>query len=167
MPMPSFAEIQFELASVLAVPEEELTEDQKALLPGYIDFLKGQERDKIDAFWAFIKEEEGRADAIKAESKRLASKAATIQNRLSYLRGLYLHVMRSNGLKKVSGNAYTLSVRTAKKVDVFDQNIVPEEFLRIIPESREVDKNAAKAALKEGRDVPGCALIETYSLQGG
>lgn len=164
--MPTFAEIQAELAMVLAIPEEDLTEEQRAVLPEYIDFLKTQERDKIDAFWGFIIEEAGRAEAIKAASKRLASKAATIQKRLDYLKGLYLHVMHSNGLKKVSGNAYTLSVRTDKKVDVFDQNLVPEEFLRIIPESREVDKNAAKAALKEGRDVPGCTLIETHSLRG-
>lgn len=164
--MPTFADIQAELAMVLSIPEEELTEEQKALLPEYIAFLKGQERDKIDAFWSFIKEEEGRAESVKALSKRLASKAATIQKRLDDLRGLYLHIMRSNGLKKVSGNAYTLSIRTDKKVDVFDQNLVPEEFLRVIPESREVDKNAAKTALKEGRDVPGCTLVESYSLRG-
>lgn len=164
--MPTFRDIQIELSNVLSVPEDEMTEEQKALKHEYIAFLKGQERDKIDDFWGFIKEEEGRAEAIKVQSEMLASKAATILKRLDDLKGLYLYVMQTNGLKKVSGNAYTLSVRTDKKVNVYDKNMVPETLMRVIPESLEVDKVAVKKALKNGENVPGCELIESYSLQG-
>ena len=51
--MPSFSDIQDEISSMLSIPDEELTDDQRAAMAAYLDELAGQEADKVDAFGSF------------------------------------------------------------------------------------------------------------------
>ena len=39
------------------------------------------------------------------------------------------------------------------------------EFVRVVPESREIDRAAVLKALKAGADVPGCELAQSTSLR--
>lgn len=162
--LPSFDNIEGELSAMLSIPEEELTEEQKLDLEQYLDELAGQEADKIDRFCQFLRIESERADAIKAESKRLARKAQTAQNRLDYIRARYLTIMQQHGLRKVSGKVYTASVRESQAVAIEDQNAIPAEFWKV-REERTPDKLKIKNYINAGQVVPGCNLISTYSLQ--
>ncbi len=73
--------------------------------------------------------------------------------------------MHSNALRKVQGNAYTLSVRESDAVAVpTDLTALPEIYLRR-KESVEADRAAIKEALKAGQVIPGCELRKSYSLQ--
>ena len=162
--LPTFDHIEEELSAILAIPEEELTKEQKLKLEAYLDELGRQEADKIDRFCQFVRIESERAEAIKAESKRLARKAQTAQNRLDYIRARYLTIMQQHGLRKVSGKVYTASVRESQAVAIEDQNAIPAEFWKV-KEERTVDKVMVKNHIKAGQVVPGCSLIPTYSLQ--
>ena len=84
--------------------------------------------------------------------------------RVSYLKHLYLCTMQSNGLKKVQGGAYTLSIREADSVDVTDVTALPDMYIRR-KESVEPDKIVLKEALKGGLEIPGAKLVKTSSLQ--
>ena len=73
--------------------------------------------------------------------------------------------MRTNGLKKLSGNAYTISVRESEAVAVTAQTEELPELYRRTKTTLEPDKATIKEALKGGLTVPGCQLVKTYSLQ--
>lgn len=162
--MPSFAAIQEEISSMLSIPDEDLTSEQRAAMDAYLDELAGQEADKVDAFGGFIRMEEARAEACRKESQRLASKAKTAEGRIAYLKHLYLCTMQSAGLKKVPGSVYTLSIREADKVDVTNLADLPELYVRR-KETVEPDKVMLKEALKGGIEIPGATLVKTQSLQ--
>ena len=52
--MPSFVAIQDEISAMLSVPDEDLTDEQRALMCEYLDELGSQEQDKVDAFAQFV-----------------------------------------------------------------------------------------------------------------
>ena len=162
--MPKFSDICDEISSMLSIPDDDLTDDQRAAMAAYLDELAGQEADKVDAFGSFIRVESARAEACKKESQRLANKAKTAEGRISYLKHMYLCTMQSNGLKKVQGSAYTLSIREADSVDVTDVAALPDMYIRR-KESVEPDKTVLKEALKGGLEIPGAMLVKTSSLQ--
>lgn len=162
--MPKFSDICDEISSMLSIPDEDLTDEQRAAMEEYLNDLAGQEADKVDAFGSFIRVESARAEACKKEAQRLANKAKTAEGRISYLKHLYLCTMQSNGLKKVQGSAYTLSIREADSVDVTDVAALPDMYIRR-KESVEPDKTVLKEALKGGLEIPGATLVKTSSLQ--
>ena len=162
--MPSFSDIQDEISSMLSIPDEDLTDEQRAAMDAYLNDLAGAEADKVDAFGQFVRLESAKADACKKEAQRLANKAKTAEGRISYLKHLYLCTMQQNGLKKVQGSAYTLSIREADSVDVTDVAALPDMYLRR-KESVEPDKTVLKEALKGGLEIPGATLVKTSSLQ--
>lgn len=160
----TFAQIQEEIAGMLDIPDDELNEEQRLALDAYLEELGSQEQEKVDNFAQFIRIEGARAEALKAEAARLASKARTAANRIAYLKDRYLDAMQRNGLQKVRGQIYALSVRAADVVTITNEAILPEKFVMekttIMP-----DKLAIKDALKKGEAVPGAILDKSYSLR--
>lgn len=160
----TFAQIQEEIAGMLDIPDEELDDGQRLALDAYLNELGSQEQDKIDAFGNFIRIEAARAEALKVEAARLASKARTASNRIAYLKQRYLDTMQRNGLQKVRGQIYALSVRATDIVSITNQDALPQQFIRV-KTTVEPDKVALKAALKAGQEIPGAALSQSFSLQ--
>lgn len=163
--MPTFDQIQQEISSMLSIPDDELTDEQRAALDAYLDELGQQEAEKVDGFGQFIRLESARVEALKAESKRLAARARTAESRIGFLKGRYAAIMHDHGLKKVEGNAYTLSTRASTSVVVpEDLSQLDDLFLRR-KETVEADKTVIKEHLERGMSIPGCALKTTLSLQ--
>jgi len=125
--MPTFNEIQQEIAGMLSIPDEELTPEQREAMDAYMDELAKVEADKVDGFGQFLKIQAALADACKEEAKRLIAKAKAAEASLARLKEHYTFTLRSNGLKKVSGNAYTISVRGRRRhsTDGRTSRIVP------------------------------------------
>jgi hypothetical protein len=160
----TFNSLEEEISAMLDVADEDLTEEQRALMSEYLDELGSQEQDKIDAFAQFVRMESARADALKAEANRLAARAKTAQNRLDFLRMRYLQAMQVAGLQKVRGQVYSMSVRTTDVVQITDEQALPQEYVtqKI---TTAPDKVALKDALKSGAVVPGAQLAKSYSLR--
>ena len=160
----TFAQIQEEIAGMLDIPDDELNEEQRLALDAYLEELGSQEQEKVDNFAQFVRIEGARAEALKTEAARLASKARTAANRISYLKERYLDAMQRNGLQKVRGQIYALSVRASDVVTITNEAILPEKYVMekttIMP-----DKLAIRDALKKGEAVPGAILDKSYSLR--
>ena len=160
----TFSQIQDEIRNMLDVPDDELTDEQREVMCSYLDELGGQEADKVDAFGSFIRLEAARAEALKVEAARLASKARTAANRISFLKSRYLDAMQRNGLQNVRGQVYALSVRATDVVTITNEVMLPKQYVvektTIMP-----DKMAIKDALKKGEDIPGAILDKSYSLR--
>lgn len=165
--MATFGNIQEEISSILAIPDEELTDEQRAAMAEYIAELGEQEAAKVDSFGQFLRLETARVEAMKEESKRLAARAKTVSNRLEYLRGLYAGIMLEHGLKKVKGSAYEIALAKSERVEVpASVDALPPEFIRVkVEETREADKAEIKAAIAAGREVPGCSVKKIYRVQ--
>ena len=163
--MPSFANIQEEIASMLSIPDEELTDEQRAAMDAYLDELGTQEADKVDSFAAFIRAETARNKYYREESQRFANKAKTSESRINFLKSRYLATMQQAGVKKITGNAYTLSIRSTPAVEVEDVDLLDDLYCRVIPERREPDKQIIKEYLRAGGSLPGCRLVQSDSLQ--
>lgn len=111
--MPSFDAIQDEIAAMLDVADDDLTDEQRQAMDAYLDELAQAEADKVDAFAGFIRQEAARVKFLKDEAA------------LDALPDIY----------KVS----TVKV--------------------------EPDKTTIGAALKDGKALPGCRLVNAISLQ--
>lgn len=166
--MATFAEIQNEIGNMLELADQDLTPDQQAAMDAYLDELGRQEADKIDSFGRFMTMENARIDATEAESKRLAQKAKSAKNRVNYLKARYAQILMDSGLKKVSGNIYSVSLRKSEKVEAPDTleglDALPDIYKRV-KTLVEPDKTAIKESLKGGVPVKGCRLVESFSLQ--
>ena len=158
--MPTFNEIQQEIAGMLSIPDEELTPEQREAMDAYMDELAKVEADKVDGFGQFLKIQAALVDACKEEAKRLIAKAKAAEASLARLKEHYTFTLR-----KVSGNAYTISVRESEGVAVTAQTEELPELYRRTKTTVEPDKAVIKESLKSGLTIPGCALVKTYSLQ--
>ena len=162
--MPTFTDILNEISNMLDIPDEELTEEQRATMDAYLDELASQEASKVDAFGQFVRLESARAEALKAEAARLSARAKAAQNRIDFLRMRYLQAMQGAGLQKVRGDVYTMSIRAADVVQITNTVILPEQY---VTEKTEIvpNKIAIRDALKQGREIPGAQLAKSYSLR--
>lgn len=169
--MPSFKSIQEEISSMLSVPDDELTPEQRAAMDTYLDDLGRMEADKVDAFGQFLRLEQDRVDALKQESSRLSARAKAAQKRIDGLKNHYLVSMQTAGVSKIRGDVYVISLRKSQQVQAPEDAAALEKLWEKDPVfvRRKVDFQPDKAAIKEaiaaGMMVDGCSLRENYSLQ--
>lgn len=163
--MPTMQQIEEEISNMLGIPDEELTDEQRAAMDQYLDELATQETDKIDHFAAFIREEAAHAKYMREESQRLASKARTAEGRISFLKACYLGIMQEHGLEKIKGQAYAISIRHTPTAVIEDETNLDDLYCRIVPAKREPDKKVILEALKGGVEIPGCHIVQSDSLQ--
>ena len=162
--MPKLSDIELEITNVLDVDESELNEEQVAALDGYLEELAGQEKEKIDGFAQFCRLQSERISALEAESKHLARRAKSLERGMNYLKVSYLSTMQRHGLQKLAGNVYAVSIRKTPVVRIEDEKAIPAEYWTEKVE-RSVSKTAIRDALKQGQEVPGACMAESYSLQ--
>lgn len=162
--MATFDQIQNEIASMLDIPDEELTDEQRQAMDDYLAELADMEVAKVDGFGQFVKVQSALADACTKEAQRLARKANSATRRISWLKKSYLEIMFQRGLKKVCGNAYAISIRDSETVVVESPDALPAIYVRE-KVTREPDKGVIKEALKGGLEVPGCYIQQMHSLQ--
>lgn len=165
--MPTFAHIQEEIANILNIPENELTEEQTKLIDIYLNELGQQEADKIDGFASFIRQQSAIAETIKKESQHLKDKSEAMQNKIDRFKNHYLSIMRNHGLKKISGEVYSIAVRESSRVNVSNLDALVKDNNPVWIKTEvtyKPDKTAIKEALKDGIDVPGCQLEKGFSL---
>lgn len=163
----TFMEIQGEIANMLDIPDEELTDEQRQIMDEYLNELGQQEVTKIDNFAGFIRKQAAIAEAVKEESQRLAAKAKAMQNKVDRMKEHYLAVMRFHGLKKIQGNIYSIGVRESTRVNVADLDALVKDNNPLWVKAETTykpDKATIKEALKDGVSVPGCQLEKSYSL---
>ena len=71
---------------------------------------------------------------------------------------------RSLGGQRFETAKVAFSYRKSERVDVINEEIVPDKFCRF--ETKRVpSKTDIKKMLKSGEEVPGCVLVESQNLQ--
>lgn len=106
------------------------------------------------------------AAAVKAEADAMAERAKRVQKRADSIK-TYLHnCMNLAGVQKIEHPQFTISIRkNPESVQIFEEKLLPPDYLREIPASYAPDKALIKQAIKDGHEVPGAKLTRTESLQ--
>lgn len=149
---------------------DDLTDEQ---IEEYFDTLEGIEgefAEKAENITCFIKELVVEADAMDAEAKALAARAKTKKNLVKRLKDMLLDNMQACGIKKIDRTRARISLRNnAESVSIpNDAALIPwlmehaDDCLTY--RDPEISKTKVKAALQDGREIPGASLVRTVSV---
>lgn len=125
--------------------EENLTADQ---MKDTLDAMVGNYDVKMDAYGKVIKNLEAGIEARDAEIERLKGLNQTDKNKVDGLKANALYHMDAAGIKK-AGTLFKFTAKdSAPKYRVLDESKVPEEFYKVIPATKKLDKKALNNATK-------------------
>lgn len=143
-----------------------MTPEQQTALGAYLDPqseapLVLAKRDEVATFihkWA------AEAEFLRSQEVLLAERRRNIETFLGHFKGGMLAQFLNWGIKKVEGRLHRFSLKkNPPKIEVFDESLLPTEFMRYTPSP---DKAAIKDALESGREVPGARMAdETQRLE--
>lgn len=123
---------------------------------------------KAVATVAYLKDTEAKVKYLKAAAKELEARAATQEKRNKWIRGYLAFNMAKTGIFHVKDDAGMFEAKLERErdcsVDVFEPDLVPDEYTRVIPEDREPDKKLIAAAISEGIEVPGARIVKRDRL---
>ena len=119
------------------------------------------ERDsKIENIALWCKNLDAEATALKAEEERLAERRKSAEAKIKRLRDYLGYALEG---EKFETARVAVSWRKSTKVEV-DEEQIPAEWCDVVTTFKP-KKNDIKAALKEGRSIAGCRLVESNNVQ--
>lgn len=104
------------------------------------------------------------AAAAKAEKDRLASLEKFYKNAAERIQGALVNAMDVLDHPKVESPSMRLFLRRTKATEIDDVTLIPAD-LKTVKVEEVPDKAAIKAAILEGREVPGARVVENITLQ--
>ena len=122
--------------------------------------LQGERDKKIEGIACIIKNRQALIDALKAEKKRMDERIATLENQNDNTKAFLDSVLDGHRFETEKA---VCSYRKGTRVDITDMSKIPDEYMNVKTEYAPM-KTAIKQALKDNKEVPGCALIETNNL---
>lgn len=122
--------------------------------------LQGERDKKIEGIACIIKNRQALIDALKTEKKRMDERIATLENQNDNTKAFLDSVLDGHRFETEKA---VCSYRKSTRVDITDMSKIPDEYMNIKTEYAPM-KTAIKQALKDNKEVPGCALIETNNL---
>ena len=134
-----------------------------------LDALQMERERKLEGVALWVKDLNAEAAAVKEEADKLTARKKSLDNKISGLKQWLLYALEGEKLKTARCSVYQTH---STKLNVIDEQSVvswiqthcaePEQFLKFtLPEIR---KDAVKAEIKAGREIPGCALEATESV---
>ena len=148
-----------ELEDMLLESSGELTDEmegQFAILTQQAESLPAA----IDDVLALVRDIEIRAEARKAEAKRIADRAKRDESIAAWFKDQVLRVMQSEGMKKIETTRFRATVAMpGGKAALELVGDVPPEYVeqQII---HVTDKDKIRAELEQGRTLPFARLVE-------
>lgn len=151
------------LFALLDIDQGEVTPESEALAAELVATMMK----KADSVGAVLAKFGAVETVISEEIDRLSARKKSVANRAARLRQYVMMAMRTMQRDRIEGALYTLTVQNnPPRVEVsVPVESLPEAYVRVVPESREVNKAAISAALKAGATIEGCALITSQSLR--
>jgi len=109
---------------------------------------------------------EATAAAIKQAEEQMAARRKAIERRAEWLLGYVKKGMQIAGVQKIESPWFRISIQNnPQSVDVYEPGLVPIEYMRQPePQPATPDKKAIAEAIKSGKEVPGCQLVQTQRL---
>ena len=124
------------------------------------DALNMAYEEKIENIACYIKNLRSDVSALEAEMKSLKERAAAKEKKAAQLEKLLQSNMDG---QKFETARCIVSFRRSTAVEIEDISLLPENLLTVKIETKP-NKAAIGKLLKEGHDLPGCALVEKQNI---
>ena len=125
-----------------------------------LEGLGGELQTKAQNVALFIKNLDAYEIAIQYEIDRLTAKREKLDARVEHLCQYLKTCVEHAGVTKIETPLVNLTIKpNPPSVEVFQEALLPQKYYYQPPApGPRPDKNAIKAAIKEGKDVPGARL---------
>lgn len=137
-------------------------------IPESLDDARALVAQKAVNVVAYLKDTDSKADYLMAAAKELQDRAKKQKKRNEWLRQYLAFHMRQTGITHIKDESgmfeAKIEIERDQSVDVFDAEQIPDEYMRIIPETQEPNKALIASDLKIGIDVPGARIIKKDRL---
>lgn len=133
---------------------EMLSQDDvdEQMIEDTLESIEGEIEEKADNYAKIILELEAKANARKAEAKRLTESAKIYENRIKRLKANLFDSMKNVGKPKFSTNLFSFSiVQNGGKAPLKIDGEVPEEYKKTILED---DTDKIREFLESGNELP-------------
>lgn len=128
------------------------------------DTIEGMGADeKVESYCKIIRQFEADAEAYKTEKQRFAEKQSQAENNIKRLKGNLLMFLTASQQDKIKSGVFTVSKSKSKAVNIIDETIIPDEYLK--PQPPKIDKTAIKKAITDGIEVAGAEIITNESVR--
>lgn len=126
--------------------------------------IEGEIEIKAENYAKVMTELKARSEALTNESKRLAERAAAINNNVDRMKHTLEMMMETTGKTKFKTNLFSFNIQNnPPSVDIAENAKIPEVFL--IEQPPKIDKKGILEALKAGKEVDGCTIKQGRSLR--
>ena len=152
-------EIENEIMSCVDMESGEIIDCEK------LDELVMDRDQKIENIALWVKNLEADAKAYKEEKDSFAQKQKVAENKAKSLKDYLSRFLDGAAYKSTKVN---VGFRRSESVDVFSIDTLMkydncDSYLKY--KEPEPDKTAIKNAIKEGKNIPGCILVEKLNIQ--
>jgi len=127
-----------------------------------LEELEVTRNEKILNTAKYIKNKTVFVNALKAEEKALSTRRKSLEKQLEWLE-LYVLDNIEKG-EELEDAQVLIKTRASQKVNILDESLLPDEYVKLIPESRQPDKASIKKALALG-EVPGAEIEHCTNLK--
>lgn len=163
--MPSLYEISIEAEVMLARLEESTDVEERVIFEAFLDGLRTEAELKADGYAKAIREYESRAEARRAEAKRLVELGQADENRAARLKRFLVWAFDALGVDRVKGQLFTLRVQKNGGKAPLDVHApitdIPQRFLR---QTWSVNGDALREALE--KDDPEAKAVACLMDRG-
>jgi len=125
-----------------------------------LDAIELEYKAKLENIGRLIKHKDAAADAIEHEIIALEKRKKALERQSDWLKQYVLFHLDGD---RFQSPTVEFSLRRSKRVEVPDESLVPERFLKAQP--AKVDKQGIRDALTKGEVLPFARLIEKMNLQ--
>lgn len=137
------------------------------LSPALLEALEAT-KDKGANVAAYILNMGAQLDAMTEHMRRIKERHDALATRQEKLREYLQANMKRTGITEIAANDGTfrvkLQIERDASVEVFEEGLLPPDFLREVPAKYAPDKKLIATALKDGHDVPGARIVKRDRL---
>lgn len=129
-----------------------------------MEYLRSELANKSSNIIKYIFNINSDVSGIKEEVDRLSKLKKSKESKVKNLKEYLISTMESLNKSKIETDLGVYGLRRSSKVDIWNPEIIPNEYIR---EKKEVsfDKKSIGADLKLGKVIEGAKIIENYTLQ--
>jgi hypothetical protein len=142
-------------------PEHDIT-----MLTDTLDSLQCAIEEKAQGIAVIASEMTADIGYVDSEIKRLQARKRSIEGNVERLKDYMQTNMQALGMEKIKTPTHTIAIRqNPASLVIDDAKALYAEYLTIIPQTVEPNKQKIKDALKAGKEVPGARLTAEKRLE--
>ena len=150
----------YELADEFKDALENLTDLDDQAVIDTLESLEGEFKLKSTNVAKYNKNLENILDGMKEAESNMRQRRVSLEKKIHHMREYLRNNLEKSGIKQIDAPDISISMqKNPYKVVINNENEIPEDFIDT-KETKTVNKEKIKEALKDGKEVPGCELVQ-------